>query len=100
MASGRNSPLLARIADWLVWLAFLAETMLLSALVRNKRAYLRGSWMNLIIVVGGMLLLWQFMPLVGLLRSFRLVLVVMTLARLSNLSACCFLAINWVTRWL
>ena len=58
MASGRNSPLLARIADWLVWLAFLAETMLLSALVRNRRAYLRGNWMNLIIIiiVGGMLL--------------------------------------------
>jgi len=84
MASGRNSPLLARIADWLVWLAFLAETILLSALVKNRRAYLRDNWMNLIIIVGDMPLLWQFTPLVGLLRSFRLVLVVMILARLSK----------------
>ncbi len=78
------APKLASIADWLVWLAFLTETMLLSALVRNKRAYLRGNWMNLVIIVGGVPLLWQFMPLVGLLRSFRLVLVVMLLARLSK----------------
>jgi len=75
---------LARIADWLVWLAFLAETTLLSALVRNRRAYLRGNWMNLAIILGGMPLLWQITPLIGLLRSFRLVLAVMILARLSK----------------
>src|SRR3972149_7733231 len=46
-------PLLARIADWLVWLAFLTETALLSVLGRNKRAYLFGNWMNLGIIVGG-----------------------------------------------
>jgi len=78
------SPQLARIADWLVWLAFLAETTLLSALVRNRRGYLRGNWMNLAIIMGGMPLLWQITPLVGLLRSFRLVLAVMILARLSK----------------
>lgn len=78
------APLLGRIADWLVWLAFFAETFLLSMLVRNRRAYLRGNWMNLVIVVGGMPLLWKFTPLVGLLRSFRLVLGVMILARLSK----------------
>jgi voltage-gated potassium channel len=78
------SPQLARIADWLVWLAFLAETTLLSTLVRNRRAYLRGNWMNLAIIMGGMPLLWQITPLVGLLRSFRLVLAVMILARLSK----------------
>jgi len=78
------TPFLARIADWLVWLAFLTETALLSALVRNKREYLLRNWMNLVIIVGGFPLLWQFAPLVGLLRSFRLVLVVMLLARLSK----------------
>lgn len=76
--------LLAHIADWLVWFAFFAETVLLSMLVRNRRAYLRGNWMNLVIIIGGMPLLWKFTPLVGLLRSFRLVLSVMILARLSK----------------
>lgn len=78
------TPLLARVADWLVWLAFLIETTLLSALVRNKREYLLRNWMNLVIIIGGFPFFWQFAPLVGLLRSFRLVLVVMLLARLSK----------------
>ena len=77
-------PLLARIADWLVWLAFLFETTLLSVLVKNRRAYLFGNWMNLVIIVGGLPIFWQFPPLIGLLRSFRLVLVVMLLVRLSK----------------
>ncbi len=78
------SPSLARIADWLIWLTFFAETALLSALVRNKRAYLLGNWMNLAIIIGGFPLFWQFSPLIGLLRSLRLVLVLMLLARLST----------------
>jgi voltage-gated potassium channel len=78
------APLLGHIADWLVWFAFFAETFLLSMLVRNRRAYLRGNWMNLVIIIGGMPLLWKLTPLVGLLRSFRLVLGVMILARLSK----------------
>lgn len=78
------APLLARIADWLVWLAFLVETVLLSSLVKDRRAYLSGNWMNLVIITGGMPFFWQFSPLVGLLRSFRLVLAVMILARLSR----------------
>ena len=77
-------PLLAHIADWLVWLAFVTETTVLSLLVKNRRAYLLGNWMNLAIIVGGMPLFWQFTPLAGLLRSFRLVMVVVILARLSK----------------
>ncbi|MFZ2301534.1 MAG: ion channel [Gallionella sp.] len=77
-------PLWARVADWLVWLAFLAETILLSALVKNRRAYLFGNWMNLVIITGGMPFFWQFAPLIGLLRSFRLLLVIVLLARLSK----------------
>ena len=77
-------PMLARVADWLVWLAFLFETVFLSALVKNKRAYLFGNWMNLVIITGGMPFFWQYAPLVGLLRSFRLALAVMLLVRLSK----------------
>ncbi|WP_435627466.1 potassium channel family protein [Candidatus Ferrigenium straubiae] len=78
------TPQFARVADWLVWLTFVCETILLSVLVRNRRAYLFGNWMNLVIITGGMPFFWQFAPLVGLLRSFRLVFVVMLLVRLSK----------------
>ncbi|MDZ4202110.1 MAG: ion channel [Gallionella sp.] len=78
------TPGLARLADWLVWVAFLIETVLLAALVRDKRTYLFGNWMNVVIIVGGFPFFWQFAPLIGLLRSFRLVMVVMLLARMSK----------------
>lgn len=78
------SPMLARIADWLIWLAFLVETTLLSTLVRNRREYLLRNWMNLVIIVGGLPVVWQYTPLIGLMRSLRLVLVIVLLARLSK----------------
>lgn len=75
---------LANIANWLIWLAFLVETTLLVSLVRNRRHYLLRNWMNLAIIIGGLPIVWQFTPLVGLMRSLRLVLVVVLLARLSR----------------
>ncbi len=78
------SPELARLADWLVWLAFLIETVLLTAQVENKRAYLGGNWLNLLIVIGGFPWFWEFAPLIGLLRSFRLILVIALLLRMSK----------------
>jgi len=75
---------LANIANWLIWLAFFIETALMVSLVRNKRDYLLRNWMNLAIIIGGFPVVWQFTPLVGLMRSLRLVLVVVLLARLSR----------------
>lgn len=78
------SPFLADIADWLVWSAFLLETVVLTAKVADKRAFLFGNWLNLVIIIGGLPFFWQFAPLAGLLRSFRLVLVLMLLVRMSK----------------
>lgn len=77
-------PMLANVADWLIWLSFLVETILLSTLVKNKREYLLRNWMNLAIIIGGLPVIWQYTPLVGLMRSMRLVLVIVLLARLSR----------------
>ena len=74
----------ARVADWLVWLAFLLETLILTSQVKYKRDYLAGNWMNLVIIIGGFPMLWEYVPLVGLLRSFRLMLVVALLLRMSR----------------
>ena len=78
------SPVLASIGDWLVWLAFLVETVLLTGLVSNKQRYLLHNWMNLAIIIGGLPVVWQYTPFIGLMRSLRLVLVVVILARLSR----------------
>lgn len=75
--------LIAHIADWLIWLAFLLETLLLASLVRNKRGYLLTNWVNLVIIVGGIPLLWQ-LPYAGILRSMRLVAVLVLVSRMSK----------------
>ncbi len=77
------SPFISRISDWLVWLAFLAETTLLVRLVQHKRTYLLTNWLNLVIIVAGIPLLWDF-ELAGMLRSLRLVVVLLLLARMSK----------------
>jgi voltage-gated potassium channel len=75
---------LGRIADWLVWLVFVLETAMLLRLVRSKRLYLTHNWMNVVIIIGSVPLIWHYTPLAGLLRSLRLLLVFMLLTRLSK----------------
>ncbi len=75
---------LGRLADWLVWLVFVLETTLLMRLVRRRRRYLLHNWMNLLIIVGSVPLIWHYTPLAGLLRGLRLLLVVVLLTRLSK----------------
>jgi len=70
--TGGISHAVARIADWLVWLAFLLETVVLTAQVRDKRRYLLGNWLNLLIITAGFPYFWQYAPLIGMLRSARL----------------------------
>ena len=82
--TGALAHAIARVADWLVWLAFLLETVVLTAQVRDKRRYLFGNWLNLLIITAGFPYFWQFAPLIGLLRSVRLVLVVALLLRMSR----------------
>lgn len=74
----------ARIADWLVWLAFFLETAVLLSLVEHKGVYLASNWINLVIVIVGLPWFWQHPELIGLLRSIRLVLVVALLMRMSK----------------
>lgn len=82
--TGSLSHAVARIADWLVWLAFLLETLVLTVQVQNKRAYLLGNWLNLLIITAGFPYFWQFAPLIGMLRSVRLVIVLALLLRMSK----------------
>jgi len=82
--SGSISPLTERIAEWLVWLAFFSETVLLTTLAKNKWRYLTQNWMNALIIVGSIPLLWAYTPLAGLLRNLRLLLVLVLFTRMSR----------------
>jgi voltage-gated potassium channel len=72
---------LVRIDDWLIWVFFAAETSLLSALVRDRRAYLKTNWLNLLIIIAGVPMLWNYTPLAGMLRNLRLLLLLALILR-------------------
>ena len=63
-----------RITGWIIWLFFLFETVVLVSLVQNKRRYLLGNWMNLLIIGAGMPLLWGAGSYAAALRTLRLLL--------------------------
>jgi voltage-gated potassium channel len=71
---GIYSVMFDRVTDWVVWLFFVFETVLLGSLVENKFRYLRGNWMNLLIISAGLPLLWGGGTYAAVLRSLRLLL--------------------------
>ncbi len=70
------------ISDWIIWLFFFLETVVLVLLVRDRRGYLVDNWMNIAIILAGLPIFWHATPLAGLLRNFRLVLMLALLAQL------------------
>lgn len=70
--------------DLWLWGFFILETSLLSLLVNNTRRYLRGNWLNLLIIVGGIPLLWQWESYLGVLRLLRLIILLSLLAHLGG----------------
>jgi len=72
---GIYSELFGQITDWIIWLFFVLETVVLTSLVRNKSLYLRSNWMNLLIISAGLPLLWGGGTYAAALRSLRLLLI-------------------------
>lgn len=64
-----------QITDWIIWLFFVLETVVLTSLVKNKLHYLRSNWMNLLIISMGLPLLWGGGTYAAVLRSLRLLLI-------------------------
>lgn len=63
------------ITDWIIWLFFVLETVVLCSLVENRLQYLRGNWMNLLIICAGVPLLWGGGAYAAALRSLRVLLI-------------------------
>ena len=62
------------VTNWVILLFFLAETVILSGLVTETKRYLLTNWVNLLIIVVGIPLLWSDQPYAGALRSLRILL--------------------------
>ena len=65
---------LDRVTNWAIWLFFVLETVVLTALVKNKLRYLRSNWMNLLIISAGVPVLWGGGTYAAALRTLRLLL--------------------------
>lgn len=68
-------PTFDRITNWIIWLFFVLETVVLTSLVKNKWLYLRSNWMNLLIISAGLPLLWGGGAYAAALRSLRVLLI-------------------------
>ena len=71
--------------DPLIWSFFLLELVSLTILVDDKRRHLRRNWLNVLIVVGGLPVIWGVdVYYAGLLRSLRLLLMLGIFVRVSD----------------
>ena len=83
-AKGAVPDSIVLITDWIIWGFFLFETTLLTSLVRDKKYYLVGNWVNLIIIILGFPLLWEEYPAAGVLRALRLIVMAGILIHISG----------------
>jgi len=58
--TGAISSKLNYLFNWFIWATFVAETTVLTSLVKNKRLYLLTNWLNLFIIIAGFPLLWDY----------------------------------------
>jgi voltage-gated potassium channel len=63
------------ITDWIIWLFFVLEAVMLTSLVEHKIYYLRSNWMNLLIICFGLPLLWGGGTYAAALRALRVLLI-------------------------
>jgi voltage-gated potassium channel len=69
------TPIFSQITDWVIWLFFMIETVVIAGLVEDKFRYLRSNWMNLFIIIAAFPLLWIGSNYVAILRTLRVLLI-------------------------
>lgn len=72
-------------SDWLIWMVFLSELIIMFILVDDRIRYLKQNWMSPLIVLGGLPVLWGVDTFyTGLLRTMRLALTIGIFLRVSK----------------
>lgn len=82
--SSVHSPILGGAVNWIVWVFFIFETSLLTYLVDDKRKYLENNWLNLLIILCGIPILWSNSPVITGLRSLRLLLFISLMVQICH----------------
>ncbi|WP_293267012.1 potassium channel family protein [Neptunomonas sp.] len=82
---GLSAPNITFFTDWFIWLCFIVETSILLTLVDSKKLYLRNNWMNILIIIAGLPIIWGMETFyAGVLRSLRLLIMFGIFLRIST----------------
>lgn len=84
-AKGLEKGYVTFASDWLIWLVFLSELVIMSIVVDDRIRYLRHNWMSPLIVLAGLPVLWGSETFyAGILRTMRLALTIGIFFRVSK----------------
>lgn len=84
-AKGLEKGYITFASDWLIWLVFLTELVVMFFVVDDRIRYLRHNWMSPLIVLAGLPVLWGVDTFyAGILRTMRLVLTIGIFFRVSK----------------
>jgi len=84
-AKGLEKGYVTFASDWLIWLVFLTELIIMSLVVDDRIRYLRYNWMSPLIVIAGLPVLWGSETFyAGILRTMRLALTIGIFFRVSK----------------
>ena len=84
-SKGISNSYTAFTSDWLIWLLFLSELLVMLTLVDDRIKYLKHNWMSPLIVLGGLPVLWGVDTFyAGVLRTLRLALTIGIFLRVSK----------------
>ncbi|MGB0280608.1 MAG: ion channel [Neptuniibacter sp.] len=84
-AKGLEKGYVTFASDWLIWLVFLTELVIMSIVVDDRIRYLRHNWMSPLIVLAGLPVLWGSETFyAGILRTMRLALTIGIFFRVSK----------------
>lgn len=84
-AKGLEKGYITFASDWLIWLVFLTELVIMSVVVDDRIRYLRQNWMSPLIVLAGLPVLWGVDTFyAGILRTMRLALTIGIFFRVSK----------------
>jgi len=72
------------ISDWLIWLFFLVETVVLASLADRPWYYLKTNWINLLIIAFSFPFIWQIFPHAASLRLLRLLVLLVLFIQSSH----------------
>lgn len=74
----------SEILNIVIWLFFCSETLLLTWLCKDRFNYLKNNWLNIVIIIAGIPIIWETIPYTTSLRALRLLIFLNLLLQLST----------------